>query len=58
MMAAGNGDPDAVSLLIAHGADINAVDDSGMTPIKIAAAQGNFMAVRLLTAAASTPKKR
>jgi ankyrin repeat protein len=55
---AGNWDPSVIRLLIAHGADINAVDDSGMTPVKIAEAQGNFRAVRVLMAAAGTPKKR
>ena len=45
------GQPAPVQRLIAAGANVNEPDDTGMTPIMIAAAEGHAPIVRLLTAA-------
>jgi len=44
----GAGDTNVASVLLAHGADINAKDGEGKTPLHFAAQQGTFRAVEWL----------
>jgi uncharacterized protein len=46
--AAWAGHPDAIEVLLAHGADVNLADASGVTPLMAAATQGHDETVRLL----------
>lgn len=46
--AAWAGHPDAIEVLLAHGADVNLADASGVTPLMAAATQGHDEVVRLL----------
>lgn len=48
-------DDEFARLLIAHGADVRATDDSGFTPLHIASGNGNAAAVRTLLANGADP---
>lgn len=45
-----------IELLIAHGADPNARDDVGQTPLHVAAFEGELKAIKLLLQAGADPK--
>ena len=45
-----------IELLIAHGADPNARDDFGQTPLHVAAFEGELKAIKLLLQAGADPK--
>jgi ankyrin repeat protein len=47
-MAAVNSHPEAIPMLLAHGADINAADQSGLSALHAAAAMGLTDVVQLL----------
>ncbi len=51
-------DPNVADLLLAHGAKVNAVDDSGNTPLHYAVARTGVQVVRLLIAAGADVNAR
>ncbi len=53
---AGAGDPAFVELLIASGAEVNALGATGITPLHIAASRGSDILVDALLAAGADPK--
>jgi ankyrin repeat protein len=55
---AGAGDAAIVTALVAHGADVNAVAATGVTPLHVAASRGNDELVRLLLAAGAKTHAR
>ena len=50
------GDTKAVQSLIAGGADVNAMDETGMTPLMVAASEGRTAIARMLIAAGASVK--
>ena len=46
MLAVSGGDVPLTELLVAHGADVNETDDTGSTPLMLAADNGNLSARR------------
>ncbi len=53
-----NSDPEIVQLLLAHGADINAAQMGGFTPLHSAASGGKSELVEVLLAAGADPAKK
>jgi ankyrin repeat protein len=56
-MAAVNSHPEAIPLLLAHGAQINAADQSGLSALHAAAAMGRTAVVRLLVESGADPQQ-
>jgi len=57
LMAAVNSHPEAIPLLLEHGAGINAADQSGLSALHAAAAMGRTEVVRLLVESGADPRQ-
>jgi hypothetical protein len=57
-VAAGKGDAEAISLLLARGADVHGLDADGISPLHRAAQAGSLAAVDRLLAAGADPNLR